>query len=172
MTNAYVQFNGPLSLDFTPLEGTVINAISGVTRGVRREKEGIEKVLAELQQNLPIHAAVLGIAPDVHTRTATLTEKLAKVRAARVLTETLTRALSETEVMLEDEREGEIALVVDAVRRTAVRKDPAIAASFDETIRYHGQIATRAYKTRRKKQGPAKPEPQKPAGAQTQTHTS
>jgi hypothetical protein len=61
-------------------------------------------------------------------------------------------------VQNEDEREGEIGQMVNSVRRAAIRKDPTIVALFEETIRYHGQVAVRAHKTRLKNEEPVQTE--------------
>jgi hypothetical protein len=93
---------------------------------------------------------MLGIAADTHTRINTLTDQLTLVRAARADIDKLAEVLEETEIYLEDERETQFGTLVEAVRKAARRKDPAVLASFKETIRYHGQIGVRANKTRRK----------------------
>jgi hypothetical protein len=151
MTSSIVQsFQGPFQYDFNYLSGIIIQAVNGATRGLRRQKPGIEKVLNELQQNLSSQASILSVPTDMYTNITSITDKLTKVREARVLVSKLAEVLAETEAFLEDEREGEIGNVVIAVRRAAVRKNPAVVALFEETIRYHGQLALRAHKTRRK----------------------
>jgi hypothetical protein len=124
--------------------------VAGGTRGLRREKEGFEKADKELEQNLPVHAAMLGVDPGTYGRVATLTQQIGDVRKVRVIVGKLLEVLDETEVYLEDEREGVLGNIVNAVRNAAKRKDPSVTAAFEETIRYHGQVATRAAKTRRK----------------------
>lgn len=151
MANSIVQpFTGDLVVDLKHLDGVVVDLIPGAMRGLRREKDGIQKALGEIQKGIPVHAATLGVAGDAHDRVNTLTDQIEKVRQARVLIDKMAEVLEETEAYLEDEREGEIGLVVNAVRRAARRKDPAVLAAFEETSRYHGQIAARAHKTRRK----------------------
>jgi hypothetical protein len=76
----------------------------------------------------------------------------------------MAEVLEETEAYLEDEREGEIGLIVSAVRGAARRKDSTVLTAFEETARYHGQIALRAHKTRRKNAEQAETE-NAPAGA-------
>lgn len=175
MANSIVQpFHGSLILNLQHLEGIVIDAIAGATRGLRRQKQGIEKVLHELQHNIQSHASTLGIAPDAYDRIANLTDQLTKIREARVHVSKLDEVLMETEAFLEDEREGQIGLVVEAARRAAIRRDPTIVALFEETIRYYGQIALRAHKTRRKKEHQAEAEtkpatPATPAAPATPT---
>jgi hypothetical protein len=151
MANSFVQpFKGNLNPDLTHLNGIAVDLGHGTMRGLRREKHGIQKVLSEIQQGIPVHAATLGVASDIHDRISVLTDKLEKVRQARVEIDKLSEVLEETAAYLEDEREGEIGLIVSAVRAAARRKDPAVLTVFEETTRYHGQIAARAHKTRRK----------------------
>lgn len=146
------------------LQGHVIDAAKGATRGLRRQKPGIAGVLVELSVNIPAHAETLGLPADTYTQIETTTERLEQVRAARTLIAKWAEVLEETEIFLEDEREGQIGHVVNAVRGASRRKDPSVVASFEETIRYHGQIATRAAKTRRKnaESGPEAEEPPAP----------
>jgi hypothetical protein len=93
----------------------------------------------------PAVASALGISGELLTRIATQTTHLAEVRAARVILDKLAEVFSETEVCIEDEREASIGLVVDSVRR-ASRQHPNALVTFEETVRYHGQIGVRAAK--------------------------
>lgn len=150
MANSMVQpFTGPLTVDLQHLDGIVVDAAEGAMRGARREKEGVDKTLKELDGSIPKHSSAIGLAPDVLTRIQTATERLASVRAARIIVGKLVEVLEETQICLEDEREGDIGLVVGAVRRTGTR-EPGVLVHFEETIRYHGQIGVRAAKARRR----------------------
>jgi len=171
MANSIVQpYTGALAFDLKHLDGVLVDLVPGAMRGLRREKDGVQTVIGEIQPGIPAHAATLGVAPDIHQRVITLTDQLEKIRQARVLVDKLAEILEETEAYLEDEREGEIALVVNAVRSAARRKAPSVLAAFEETIRYHGQIAARGVKTRRKNaeqaedDGAVAPPAQNPSG--------
>lgn len=156
MANSIVQpFNGDLDTDLQPLKDILIDAASGATRGLRRQKSGIEKALHEINENIPGSADLLGVAPSIGDRINELTEKLALIRQARARIDKLAEVLAETEAFVEDERENEIGHIVSSARRAAIRKDAAVVILFEETIRYHGQIAARSHKTRRKNQQPA-----------------
>jgi hypothetical protein len=155
MANSIVQpFNGDLNPDLQPLKGILIDAAAGATRGLRRQKSGIEIALHEINENIPGSADLLGVAPSIGERINELTEKLALIREARARIDKLAEVLAETEAFVEDERENEIGHIVSSARRAAIRKDPAVTILFEETIRYHGQIAARSHKTRRKNQQP------------------
>jgi hypothetical protein len=164
MANSIVQpFQGDVVIDLQPIKPVLIDAVPGATRGLRREKSGIEKALSEIKQNIPPSADLLGVSPAIGERAAVLTERLALIREARARVDKLAEVLAETEAFIEDEREGEIGHIVSSVRRAAIRKDPAVVALFEETIRYHGQIAMRAHKTRLKNQQVTPADPPAPA---------
>ena len=143
-------FNGPFIVDCQSLNGILIDAASGATRGCRREKEDWDKANHEMLTRLPIHAAALRLAPDLDTQLAALNTRIAEVRALKLAAAKLVEVAEETEVVLEDEREGIVSLVVEAARKAAKRTDPGLMVSFEETIRYHGQLGRRAAQTRRK----------------------
>jgi hypothetical protein len=150
MANSTVQpYTGPLTIDLQHLEGVVVDMADGATRGLRREKEGVEGTIKELGISVPAHGAAIGVATEVLGRIMTATERLAELRAAKLTLAKMLEVVEETEVCLEDEREGDIGLVVGSVRRVGGR-DPGVLVHFEQTIRYHGQIALRAAKTRRK----------------------
>lgn len=155
MASSIVQpYQGDLVVDLQPLKGVLLDAVHGATRGLRREKPGIEKALSEIKQNIPAHAEILGVTPNICEHAAALTERIALIRKMRVQIDKLAEVLAETEAFTEDELEGDIGLIVNAVRRASIRKDPTIVALFEETIRYHGQHALRAHKSRLKNEQP------------------
>jgi hypothetical protein len=147
MANGIQPFEGPFVLDYQNLSGVLIDAADGATLGRRREKNDWEKANLELTSRLPIHAAALRVAPDLGDQITTLNDRIAQVRALKVQAEKLVEVLGETEVVLEDEREGLVGLVVDSARK-AKRNDPGLMVAFQEAIRYHGQLGKRAAKTR------------------------
>ena len=156
MSSIIQRYEGPLAVDYETLRGTVKGVVTGGMRGIRREKEGIAKVLGEFTSCTPALAEALGIGSDLVARVAMQTATLTEVRAARVILDKLSEVFEDTEACLEDEREGAIGLVVDSVRR-ASRQQPTALVSFEATVRYHGQLGVRAFKTRmkRKKQAAA-----------------
>jgi hypothetical protein len=151
MASSNVQsYPGPFTFDFQSLQAVLKDVVPGGTSGFCREKEGIGPVITEIGAGIPVHAVTLGVATDAHIRINTVTEQLAEVRGLLPLLIKAVEVLGETEAYLEDEREGQIGVIVEAVRRTARRKDPAVLASFEKTLLYFGQNAIRAAKTRRK----------------------
>lgn len=159
MANLSVQpYPGPHSIDLTPLDGTLKNVKAGGRRGLRREKPGIEKVENEIKTSVPLYTEILAPVADMPTRFEELTQKLSKIRAARIVVGKLYEALTDSEAYYEDERENEIVVLLNLARDAARRKDPSVLTAFEETFRYHGQIASRAMKTKRKKEEMAEEE--------------
>jgi len=151
MADKIQPFEGPFVLDYQNLSGVLVDAADGALQGRRREKEDWEKAKLELTSRLPIYAAALRVAPDLGDQIAALNDRIAEVRALKVQAEKLVEVLGETEVVLEDDREGLVGLVVESARK-AKRNDPGLMVAFQETIRYHGQIGRRSAKTRWKNQ--------------------
>lgn len=148
-------FEGPYLIDFQNLSGFLYEVAEGGLQGLRREKTGWDKVNHELTTKLPTHADALRVAPDLGTQLTTLNTRIGEVRALKVVFSKVFEVLKETEVVLEDEREGIVGLVVDSARKAAKRKDPGLMVVFEETIRYHGQIGKRAAQSRRKNEAAA-----------------
>ncbi|EYF05334.1 hypothetical protein [Chondromyces apiculatus] len=142
-------YKGPLAFDFQSLEGTLVDLPDRKTRGLRREKEGWEQVAQELRARLPVHAGALRLAHDVDAQLADLSERLDQVRTCKKVVDELARVAAATEALLEDQREGMVTLVVEAVRKAAKRTDPMLLTAFEQTIHYRGQLGKRAVMTRR-----------------------
>lgn len=143
-------YAGSHTLDFQHLDGVLVDLPDRGTRGLRREKTDWDKVDQELMTRLPLHAAALRIASDFGAQLASMNERIEQVRAFKVAVNKLAEVAMETEVYLEDEREGMVSLVVEAVRKAAKRTDPTLMTAFERTVGYHGQTGKLAAKTRRK----------------------
>ncbi|EYF02227.1 hypothetical protein [Chondromyces apiculatus] len=141
---------GPYVHDFSHLSEFTVDVQEGHTKGLCREKLGWSVANQELATNLPLHAATLGLASGFYGQVEVLNDRLAQVRSALVVVGKLMEALEETEIILEDERETLVNVVVNATRTVSKRKNPAVRVAFEETERYHGQVARRAAKTRRR----------------------
>lgn len=141
---------GPYALNYQTLELVLCEVEGGGTRGLRREKEGWSEAEAELLLKVPTHADALNVSADLATKITTLTQRLAEVRALKVQAQKLASVAAQTEVILEDEREGLVKLVADAARKTSARKNPELKVAFEKTISYHGQRGKKAAKTRQK----------------------
>jgi hypothetical protein len=168
MANESVQpYTGPLTVDLQPMSAILIDLPPGQMRSFRSEQEGVGQVVEELKQNVPALGAKATIPVDVYTHFSACTENLTKIRAARTLIDKLAEILEESEAYYEHEREADISVMAAAVRSVARLKDDSIRASFEKTLKYNSQIASKAWKTRRKNaqsgadtEGAAQPHPQ------------
>lgn len=143
-----IRFMGPYAIDFLNLDGYLFNTLKGALKGLRRERPGIVPVRVELVKNVPTHAVALKIPADLGTQMVTLTLRLEQVRELKVWATALAAAAKSTEVLIEDEREGLVKTVVEALRNSSNVEDAGILAHFPETLRYFGQVAQEAAKTR------------------------
>lgn len=143
-------YTGTLKLDVTPQKDIIFDLPQGVLPQLKGEKEGFPEANDELNTSLPTHAATLGLSDGMLTRINTATANIKDLRAALVDAEKLVEVLRESIALQENDREADIATVVDAVRKTGRRIGGAIEASFEKTIKYHSQIAAKAAATRKK----------------------
>ncbi|MCC6551702.1 MAG: hypothetical protein IT372_01610 [Polyangiaceae bacterium] len=163
MANDKVQlYTGSLNINLQHLDGVIIDAEDGATKGWAREKPGFDAAKKEMDGSLPAHAATIGVAPEVMARIQATTDRLSEVRQARIAVAKQLEVLEETEAFLEDKREADIGVVVGAVRRVG-KRNRGLLIHFEETMRYHGQIGVRAAKTRRKAREQTKAAPAAPA---------
>jgi hypothetical protein len=149
-TGAKAPYNGPLAIDVTELKNDLVDLPPGGTQGLKREKDGFEGVLGELQKAKAGALSTAGIATEIVTRIEARTAKLDEIRKKRAEVEKLAEVLRETEVDLENAREGDVALVAKSVQTAVKHVDAGIGANFETTLRYYSQIADKAVATRRK----------------------
>jgi hypothetical protein len=143
-------YSGPLTVDLTVLGSFLADLNPGGMQRLRREKEGMDGVVAELARSVPGFGAAAGVSPDVYASFLATNDKIAQIRAARAIVGKLYEVLTESEVLQEHNRENEISIIVDAVKSMARRKDDSILAPFEKTLKYNAQSAEKAAKTRRK----------------------
>jgi len=148
--DAATPYVGPLVVDLQELDGKLIELPPFGKRGLRREKEGFEEVLAELGESIPKHAPGSSVFSEVHARILSATDTLEKVREARALIDKLSHVLEASEAKIEHDRENDLSVLVDVIKSTAKRKDRAIGTIFEKTLKYSSQIADKAAKTRRR----------------------
>jgi len=146
------RYGGPLAVDVTPLDGILFDLEPGGMQRLRREKDGIDGVIAELADSIPKFGALAGVSPDIYASFVSENDNLAKIREARAKVAKLAEVLAESEVLHEHNRENNISIIADAVKSTAHRKDNSILAPFEKTLAYNSQTADKAAKTRRKNQ--------------------
>lgn len=143
-------YTGPMAIDVTPIAGLLIDLPPGGTQRLRREQDGIEGVVEELDIAVPKHGGAAGITSELYTRFKTCTEELEKIRAARHVVDKLAEVLRESEAYKEDIREGFVSIMCKAVKSAAQHDARSIAAPFEKTLKYNAQRAEKAVKTRRK----------------------
>lgn len=155
VTIAGPKYIGPLIIDLSPVGNDLIDLPPGAMRGIRGEQEGIEKVNAELAIAIPGYGDAAEIPHQVYKRFQQRTSLLAQLRTHERELEKALEVCRETRAKTENDREDDISIIAKTVQDTARRlKDPGIAAPFQETIRYNGQIAEKAMQTRRKNAEP------------------
>jgi len=143
-------YTGPVSIDLTALGDLLIDLPPGGTQRLRREQEGIEGVVEELDVAMPKHGGAAGITPELYSRFKTCNEELAKIRAARHTVDKIAEVLRESEAYKEDIREGFLSIMCKAVKSAAQHDNPSIVAPFEKTLKYNAQRAEKAVKTRRR----------------------
>jgi hypothetical protein len=171
MVNKSIQpYIGPLNPDLLPIASILVDLTPDQNRSMRSEQEGIDQVIEELKQNV---VSVLGkatIPTDVYAHFSACTDNLTKIREARLVIDKLAEVLKESEAYYEHEREADISMIAAAVRSAARLKDSSIRALFEKTLKYNGQIAEKAAKTRRKNAQVDTVDTEEQHGAPVQSH--
>jgi hypothetical protein len=145
------KYTGPLSIDLSDVKDNLVDLPPGVMKGIRTEKDGIDKVIAELAAAMPAHGDAAEIPAVVYQRFLKRNALLAQLRAHEIDLEKALEVVRETRAKTENDREDDISVLAKAPQDAARRaKDPGIAAPFEETIKYNGQIAEKAAHTRKK----------------------
>jgi len=151
MANESIQpYTGPLTFDLTAIALLLVDLAPGALRGLRREQPGIEGVISELEAGVPKLGAKAGISSDVYAEFEKKQIVIAQIREARLIFDKAAEVLAESEAYYEDQREIDITLMASAVRTAARRRDESLRAAFEKTLKYYGQIAAKAARTRRK----------------------
>jgi hypothetical protein len=149
MADVPERYTGALTIDITSLKDDIIDLKPGAMQRLRREKPGIESVLSELASTKSKHEDA-GISATVYGRILTRTQKLEVIREKSAIVAKMAEVLLESEVWLEHDRENDISLLVDSVKSTEHRTGSPVTALFEDTIKYNGQFAEKAAKTRKK----------------------
>jgi hypothetical protein len=158
------KYTGPLQIDLSDVKDDLVDLPPGAMKGIRGEQEGMDKVIKELAQAMPAHGDAADVPQQAYQRFLQRTDLLAKLRAHEIEVEKTLEIIRETRAKTENDREDDVSAIAKAVQDTARRKkDPGVAAPFQETIRYNGQTAEKAAQTRRKN-AEAKQEAAKAAG--------
>jgi hypothetical protein len=145
------EYSGPTIIDLSNVKSVLVDLAAGAMKGMRTEQEGLPLVLKELGESTAKQRQVANIPEHVYQR---IIDATVTVKDLRDHVATLTKALEvckETLVKKVNDREDDLGMVAKAAKETAEKmRAPAIAAPFEQTIKYNGQIAEKAVKTRRK----------------------
>ena len=145
------KYMGPYVFDLTAVKDDLVDLAPEVMKGIRGEKPGIDKVHAELAKAIPNHGVAADVPPQVYARILARQQSLAAMRAKELEIEKGLEICRESRIKLENDQEDDIGIIARAAQDAARRqKNPGIAAPFEETIRYNGQIADKAVQTRNK----------------------
>jgi hypothetical protein len=145
------KYTGALIIDLSDVKDDLVDLAPGAMKGIRAEQEGIDKVKAELAQSMPAHGDAADIPPQAYQRFLKRTALLAQLRVHEIALEKGLEVCRETRAKTENDREDDISIIAQTAQKTADRrKDPGLAAPFEETIRYNSQIADKGAQTRKK----------------------
>ena len=144
-------YPGPFILNLEDVKDDLIDLHDGALKGLRAKKNGLPRVLDELARSMAARGEEAGVSLRVYTSIVESTGKIETLEGHERELEKALEVVRETRRKLEHDREHNISMIADVVRSTAQRTgDTALLAAFEETIRYHGQIAAKAAQTRRK----------------------
>ncbi|MBK9266470.1 MAG: hypothetical protein IPM54_42615 [Polyangiaceae bacterium] len=144
-------YAGPLEISLKDLDGHLIDLPKNAMQRLRSAQDGIDEVITELAQSVPLHGENAGITTKVYQSFVDDTAIIEKLEAGESELEKLLEVVRESRAKKVHNRENTIAQMADAAKSTAHRTgDKSILAPFEKTIRYNSQIAEKAAQTRRK----------------------
>jgi hypothetical protein len=161
-------FSGTLIVNATAVATLLFDLAPAAMRALKREQEGFAGVLSELSNALTKHGATIGVASDIFQKIQAKTTNIGTLRSLRDDAKKLVEVLEESIALQEDEREAELSMLSDSVKRAVARKDPGIEGAFEKLLVYVAQVGVKAAATRRKNEeaaetnAPAGDEPNKP----------
>ena len=162
-------YGGPFQIDVQSVAHLLFDLAPGVIGRTRRELPNLNKVLLMLAAVMPTQAAKDALAPqEAYATVLECDARVTQIRGARAAVDKLAEILRESEAKFVHQRETALSLLADAVKGTAKRKrNPSLAAPFEQLIAYLAQAteeavkaASKAAETRRAQKdtaAPAKP---------------
>jgi hypothetical protein len=146
-------FAGKTLIDAQPVRNALCNIAPGSRRKLKRTRDGVAYVIAELRSALVTHGALLGLsAAEIVQRLDSHAQNVKDLRSLLGDVAELHAAIEQSLAVEEDALEAEIAAVAVTVKRHGTRRDPAVKVPFEKTLDYHGQSAQKGVATRRKNQ--------------------
>lgn len=138
-------------VDAQGIKPQLIDIKGGDMQGFRRSKPGIDGVISELSQVMPLHGDDARIHPSTYQEITTTLTLLTKIAELRPDADKLAEVLRESQVFYEDKLEALLSRVGKNVIDTAKEEEkPGLLAIFEKTLRYRAQYAEKAAATRRK----------------------
>lgn len=151
--------SGDLAIDCTPLADLIIDLPPGAMTGMRREREGLDALLAEVAANQKADGARAGILDTDAQVLAKLTEKVLLVRKYKEPLRKLLELVVETEAALDHERHQHISNIAASVeQRAKMPGNEDLRSLYRATRAYRSAVGKKAAKTRSKTR-PAEPAP-------------
>jgi hypothetical protein len=144
-------YPGPFILNLEGVASSLLDLEDGALRGLLAKQDGLAGVLEEMARSVPAHGEEAGVSPRVYARIIESSNMIDTLARHERDIEKLLEVVRETRRKGEHDREHDIGLIADVVKSTAQRTgDTALLAAFEQTIRYRGQAAAKAARTRRK----------------------
>ncbi len=146
-----IKYTGSPTVDLSSVAHLLIDVAPGGLKGARGQQEGFEDVKKELASSMPAHGAAANIPLQVYERFLTRDAGRVLLQDKEIELRKMLEVVTESRVALENDEEDDVSIMAKAASDTAEReKDPTLAAPFEQTIRYNGQIAEKGLQTRRK----------------------
>jgi hypothetical protein len=144
-------YAGPLEVSLVDVKDHLIDLPKNATQRLRTEQDGMEDVIKELAQSMPIHGEDAGIAPKVYQSFVDDTAVIEKLSTKEDELEKALEGVRESKAKKVHNRENTISQMSDSVRSTAHRTgNNDILGPYENMLRYNSQIAEKAAQTRRK----------------------
>jgi hypothetical protein len=162
------KYGGPAQVDVSPILALLYDLPPGAMQGMRKDRPGIDDVVAELAAAFPTAGAAAGVSTAVYQSFTDHTDAIDKLRTAGAPILKLAEVITETIAIHVDARDQDLGQVVDSISSTMKRKKNAgLGAPFEKTLAYREAVAKKAAATRQKKAAakatPAAQPPQAPA---------
>lgn len=148
--DSHTPYQGPAIINIQDIAGSLVDLPPKATQSLTREKEDLEQLKSEWATVQPSPLGTEFISAPLYQRFLDRSALLEKIRQKRAEVDKMAEVLRETEALVEDAREGDIAIVAKGVKASIQHHGPALEAAFEHTLKYYAQTANKGYATRRK----------------------
>ena len=151
MARVHVTYEGTHLLDLTELEGDLVDLKGGSRQGMRTQLEGFKDARLELEQSMEVSREAAGIPPDVFAHFLKCGDRLTRIDEKLAVAMKQVEVLTESRAYYVHGQQTDLALMVDAMRSRAQRKqDRSCLTPFEKTLGYHGQVGKKGALTKRR----------------------